>query len=153
MDIIGRIGKGIIAGFIATVALSLVVDPIASLARTLWASSSSATAWLLHFFVGTLVWGSAFALLHDHMSGPSWLRGIVFASGAWLMVMLVAMPLAGAGLFASELGLAAVAATLIIHAIYGAVLGGIYGEIVNRDGDPTPRDCGREDKRLHPLVR
>ena len=74
------------------------------------------------------------------MSGPSWLRGIVFASGAWLMVMFVAMPLAGAGLFASELGLAAVAATLIIHAIYGAVLGGIYGEIVNR-------------KHLHPLVR
>lgn len=42
-----------------------------------------------------------------------------------MMVML--MPMAGAGAFGLHLGLMAPVATLILHWIYGAVLGAVYG--------------------------
>ena len=37
------------------------------------------------------------------------------------------MPMAGAGFFGSQLGMMAPLATLVMHWIYGAVLGGVYG--------------------------
>jgi len=50
-----------------------------------------------------------------------------FASGAWLVMMVMLMPMAGAGAFGLQLGLMAPVATLILHWIYGAVLGAVYG--------------------------
>jgi hypothetical protein len=55
------------------------------------------------------------------------LRGAVFATGAWLIMMVVMMPMAGAGLFGMQLGLMAPVATLMLHWVYGAVLGAVYG--------------------------
>ena len=53
----------------------------------------------------------------------TFLEGIVFAIGAWLAMMVLVMPLAGAGLFGLKLGLMAPVATLVLPIIYGAVLG------------------------------
>src|ERR1700719_4702679 len=71
------IGKGIIAGFVATFALSILLDPIELFAPTVW-PASSVVGWVLHFFVGTVIWGVGFAMLHDHLPGPSWQRGLGF---------------------------------------------------------------------------
>lgn len=50
-----------------------------------------------------------------------------FAAGAWFVMMVLLMPLAGAGAFGLKLGVTAPVATLILHWIYGAVLGAVYG--------------------------
>ena len=146
------LGKGIVAGFIATLALSLLLDPIAMLIDMVGVSSSS-HGLMLHFFVGTLVWGAIFAFLHDHLPGASWLRGVIFGVSAWLVVMVAAMPLAGAGLFAMKFGLAAPLATLIIHAIYGAVLGAVYGALLNHGDSPSSFDRPHRDEHFRPFPR
>jgi hypothetical protein len=68
-----------------------------------------------------------YAWLDPKLPGSHLVRGAIFATGAWLIMMVVLMPMAGAGLFGMHLGLMAPVATLMLHWIYGAVLGGVYG--------------------------
>ncbi|TDX28351.1 hypothetical protein DFO67_11051 [Modicisalibacter xianhensis] len=51
---------------------------------------------------------------------------MIFATGAWLLMMLVPMPMSGAGLFGLNIGPMAPVMILILHWIWGAVLGGVY---------------------------
>src|SRR5215207_570554 len=140
-----RIGRGVIAGFLATLVLSAVFDPMTTLARM--ADVLPPTfGWVLHFTVGSLIWGAGFALVYDFMRGPSWLRGLLFGIGAWLVVMLAVMPLTRGGFFGLALGIATPAAMLLIHLLYGALLGGIYGVL-------GPEDAARKSSgegRRHP---
>jgi hypothetical protein len=48
------------------------------------------------------------------------------------------------------LGLATPAAMLVLHLIYGALLGGIYG-LLDPDGARTSDDSHEDDHHLHPL--
>jgi len=83
--------------------------------------------WIAHFIIGTLAWGGAFAFLYDVIPGGSaTLKGIVFGVAAWLGMMIVVMPMVGAGFFGMNLGLTAPVMTLALHIIYGAVLGKVY---------------------------
>ena len=75
-----RIGNGIVAGFIATLVMSALHEPVALV--TAAAGMRAPVGLLFHFFVGTLIWGSAFGIVHDWLAGPSWLRGVVFGSVA-----------------------------------------------------------------------
>jgi hypothetical protein len=81
----------------------------------------------MHFFIGTIIWGILFALVEPGLPGGYWLRGVLFSIGAWLLMMLIPMPMAGAGLFGLNLGIGAPIATLILHIIFEAVLGAGYG--------------------------
>jgi hypothetical protein len=146
----GTVARGIVAGFIATLALSILLDPIVFLTGTAW-TAASGFGWPLHVLIGPVVWGAAFALVHDHMSGPSWLRGVVFATGVWLLVM-VGVPAIGpdrAGFLGIGLNAATLAAALIMHALYGAVLGMVLGALATRDATSPPAAADR----LHPVVR
>lgn len=67
-----------------------------------------------HVPVGRHLW-----LRDPKLAGPHWLRGAIFAPGAWLILMVGMMPMAGAGPFGMQLGLMASAATLMLHWIYG----------------------------------
>jgi hypothetical protein len=144
------IGRGIIAGFVATLILSVLLDPLATLARSAGVLVSPAASWMLHFVVGTLVWGTGFALLHDHMRGPPWLRGVIFGFGAWILVMLSAIPLARAGLFGFELGFAPPLVMLLANLIFGGLLGALYGLL---DPEQEPALHGTEHDELHPIAR
>jgi hypothetical protein len=42
-------------------------------------------------------------------------------------MMIVMMPMAGAGFFGQVLGIAAPVMTLMLHLVFGAVLGAVYG--------------------------
>lgn len=54
----------------------------------------------MHFMIGTVLWGSRFARLNRGLPSEShWLKGIVFATGAWLIMMIAMMPMAGVGFF------------------------------------------------------
>lgn len=90
-------------------------------------ATSPAAGWIAHFVIGTVLWGGLFAWLDPNLPGGShWAKGIVFSTGAWLLMMILVMPMAGAGLFGMNLGIMAPIMTLILHLIFGAVLGGVY---------------------------
>jgi hypothetical protein len=81
----------------------------------------------MHFLIGTALWGTLFAWLDPNIPGEGhWLKGILFAAGAWLVMMIVMMPMAGAGLFGSHLGMMAPVMTLMLHVVFGFVLGAVY---------------------------
>lgn len=136
--IMDSIGQGVIAGFVATFAMSMLHDPIAVLTAAIGVQSP-AVGWLFHFFVGTVLWGSGFGLLYDHMPGPSWMRGVVFGLGVSLVVMLVVMPMVGTGWFGLRLGFAAPVAVVALHLVYGAILGAIYGVLSSEDEEHERR--------------
>lgn len=129
--------KGLGGGFVGTIVLSAIMvmkdmmgvmpqfDMIGMLASMVGGSRS--IAWVVHFLIGTVLWGSLFAWLDPYLpSYRHWLKGAFFGAGAWVVMMVVLMPMAGAGLFAVRLGLMITMATLILHVIYGAVMGGVY---------------------------
>ena len=131
--------KGMIAGLVGTIVLSALMlmktrmgmmpelNPIKMISEMLGASTLAA-GWVMHFMIGTVLWGTLFAWLDPRIPGEGhWLKGIWFAIGAWLLMMIVMLPMAGAGLFGINLGMMAPVMTLIMHIIYGVVLGGVYG--------------------------
>ena len=127
-----RVFNGIVAGFIATLVLSALHEPVLLVAEAIGVHAP-ATGWLIHFFVGTLLWGGAFGFMHDFMPGPSWMRGTIFAAGAATLVLFVLAPLTGAGLLCLKLGYVAPLIIALFHFSYGAMLGGIYGKLVDTD--------------------
>lgn len=141
------IGRGIIAGFLATLAVSAVFDPVVTLARMAGIMPPT-FGWLVHFLVGSLIWGAGFAVLQPYLPGPGWLRGVVFGLAAWLAVMLAVMPLTYGGFFGLALGVATPIVMLVVHLVYGALLGGIFGLL-----DPTGSSHHHDDEHLHPLPR
>ena len=132
VSIADRIGNGIVAGFIATLVLSALHEPI-TLVTSAVGVRAPVTGLLFHFFVGTLLWGGLFGFLHDFLPGPSWMRGMIFAAAAALIVLLAIAPFTGAGLLCLKLGMFAPPIVLLFHLAYGAILGGIYGKLVDTD--------------------
>ncbi len=134
--------KGIVAGFAATVVLSMIMlaksmmglmpelNVIAMLGSMM--NAAPVVGWVIHFMIGMIGWGVGFAIVFNILPGNSNLtKGISFAVAAWFLMMLVVMPMAGAGLFGLNMGMMAPAMTLMLHAIYGAVLGLVFGRFGN----------------------
>ncbi len=136
--------RGMMAGFVATIALSVLMvlkgmmglmphlNVIHMLARMahgyMGMPATPALGWVLHFLIGSVVWGLAFAFLFSRLPGASAvIKGLVFGVLAWLLMMILPMPMAGAGFFGLKMGLMAPVMTLILHLIYGVVLGYVYG--------------------------
>ena len=128
---------GLTGGFAGTVILSVLMiakgmmgimpqlDVIAMLAAMM--GLPAAIAWAAHFMIGTAAWGGGFALLNNLIPGNSSLvKGVAFGVGAWLLMMVMVMPMAGAGLFGLSLGIMAPMMTLVLHVVFGAVLGKVY---------------------------
>ncbi len=143
-----HIGKGLLAGFIATVVLSVLmvlkavmgmmpdVNAIKMLVHMghgmLGMTGSPVVGWIAHFIIGTAVWGILFAVLVNRIPGTSPIvKGLIFGTAAWVLMMVLVMPMAGAGLFGLHLGMGAPAATLVLHWVYGAVLGAVYGKLAS----------------------
>jgi hypothetical protein len=153
-----RLGQGIIAGFLATVALSVLFDPIALAARAAGVTSPP-VACLAHFVVGSLLWGALYSVLDEHLWGPPWLRGLVFGVVAWAVAVLVVLSLRREGFTAIDVALVRSAPMLVLHMIYGALLGGIYVALAPADGrlrrdgacPPHAEESHRHD--LRPLAR
>jgi hypothetical protein len=129
--------KGVIAGLVATLVLSALfivfhatgmfpdldivtlIDHLGSIGR--------GGAWADHFIVGALLWGPIFAAF-DATSAerPRWQKGVIFGAGAWVMMMLIFMPVVGGGLFGWRFGLEASVGMFVLHLIYGFVLGAVF---------------------------
>lgn len=134
--------KGLIAGLVATLVISVLMlvknrmglmpelDPVGMM-TTMAGASTPLVGWAMHVMIGTVVWGILFALLHDRLPGGLVGGGILLGIAAWLMMMVVVMPMAGAGMFGMSMGMMAPAMTLMLHIIFGAVLGYTYGRLGN----------------------
>ena len=130
--------KGMIAGFVATVVLSgllmlkstMDLAPHLNIIRLLTQLGSIGTvaAWMDHFIVGTLVWGLLFGAFDAvYEKGAYWLKGLIFGVFAWVLMMVLFMPMAKAGFFGAKIGIEAPLVTLLYHLLYGLVLGVTYG--------------------------
>lgn len=150
MDVIGR---GFIAGFLATLILSVALDPIATLARMVDAPPP-AFGWLLHFVVGSLIWGAGFALVRPMLRGPFWMRGIEFGVVAWLIVMATVLAASARGMLHLGSGLTGPLAVLTVHLVYGALLGGIYGLLMPEDetADDHLGEHANDGEHMKPLA-
>lgn len=140
-----RTSAGLIAAFIATIVLSALMilkgklgllpdmNVIHMLASHM--GGNPIMGWVAHFTIGTVFYGLIYVLLFsDQHWGNHVLRAMLMATLGWLVMMLAIMPLMGAGLFGLGLpsGIKIPIATLMLHLIFGAVLGTMYGTLTRR---------------------
>jgi hypothetical protein len=130
--------KGVIAGFFATTVLSAImllfsaagvlpqldivehIDKLGSIQR--------AAAWVDHYIVGALLWGPIFAAFDatTKESRPRWQKGLMFGLITWFFMMILFMPVVGAGLFGLRLGLIEPVGMLGMNLVYGLVIGVVF---------------------------
>ena len=143
-----RVQKGLVAGFAATVAVSIL--EAANLLLGPWAVSfprllsvmlqtpdTMIVGWAAHFLVGTLVLGPLFAILCPRLpTDTAESKGILFAVGAFVAMGLIIAPMAGVvgerpvGMFFMQAGFGTFAWMIVTHAVDGLVLGNVYGRLV-----------------------
>lgn len=136
---------GILAGLAATIALSFlmylkgmmglmpelnVIFMLGVMAEARMGLGGPAVGWALHFMIGAVLFGAIFHQLNEKLPGDSQIKkGMVFGVAAWLVMMIAVMPMAGAGMFGMALGMMAPVMTLMLHLIFGAVLGYAYNRL------------------------
>lgn len=132
------LSRAIIAGLIATAVITMMMlmaplmgMPEMNIGRMLagFMGIPSALGWIAHFMIGAvlaLIYAFAFS---ERLPGSVWAKGLLFSLIPWFMAQVVANPMMGAGLFASNTPTppAMVMGSLMGHLAYGAVLGAIYG--------------------------
>lgn len=146
-----RVQKGMVAGLAATLAVSVL--EAANLYFGPWAASFPrllsvmlqmpdlmAAGWAAHLLVGTFVLGPLFGVLCPRLpTDTPESKGILFAVGAFIVMGLTVAPMVGAlggrpvGIFFMQAGFGTLAWMIATHALYGVVLGSVYGWLVERD--------------------
>ena len=133
-----------LAGFVATAVMSVFMvmktmmgvmpelDIAAMLAKMMGAPDTPIIGWVGHFMIGTVGYGIVFALLAGKLPGSLVVQGTIVGMLGWLAMMVMVMPMAGAGLFGLNFGIMAPIMTLMLHLIFGAVLGWVYARSTAR---------------------
>jgi hypothetical protein len=131
-----NIGKGIIAGLVASAAVSGAIflgslagivpalDPVRVASGVML--SPPGLSWVMHFVVGTFLWGPLLAVLSPILPSPFWFKGVVFGALAWLVMLLVTWAADPASPPQPHPG------PILLHLLFGAVLGWIYGVLLDR---------------------
>lgn len=165
--------NSLLSGFVATIAMTAVTiaaygiakvigDPsggtiarwfggLADNALTDSTNNAVALAIALNLLVG-LAWSLAYgADGMRRLTGPGWRRGMIFALVPWLLSITVFFPVMDAGFLGRSLhaGPLPVIGNLILHLVYGAVLGGLYAVDLESwlDGSETDRLHARAAER------
>ncbi len=153
---------GILAGLIATLVLSAImimkslmgimpevnaIQMLTGMAHKLMGlPQSPVVGWMIHLVIGVFLWGILFSISYSKLpTVKAWSKGVLFGIGAWLLMMVGPMPMAGAGLFGLNIGIQAPVATLVLHVVYGAALGVAFarfrGAVIKTDESvPGRRD-------------
>jgi hypothetical protein len=161
----GWFDASIASGFVATIVMSITMAAGFGLARAIGDSQGGTLArWfdalasndlvdrigdgvaiglVLNLVLG-LVWALIYARFFvQRLPGAGWQRGMLFSLIPWLLSLLVFFPMTGLGLFGGEMDAGPLPAigNLILHLVYGAVLGTLYrADVGARAGDPSALD-------------
>jgi hypothetical protein len=141
-----KIKLGFISGFIATFIVASMMQmnnalhaiPEIHIARTLAGilgfPDQRAVGWIVLLVFGIFVVGGLFAIHASRLPMKSWLaKGLACGMASWLLMMVVFMPLGGAGLFGLERSSIVPLATLVLNLVYWVVLSLIYRWLADPD--------------------
>lgn len=139
-----RVKKGLIAGFAATMAASLLevpnmflnwFDPFQGvIAGMIGMPGNLAVGWVVHLISGIFILGPLFAILCPRLpTDTPETKGIVFAVGAWLVMMAAIVMFGNYRTFTAGSGFGTIAWLLVTHAVFGIVLGNVYARLVARE--------------------
>ncbi|MET4685049.1 DUF6789 family protein [Brevundimonas faecalis] len=140
-----RVKPGIIAGFVATLVVSIleaanllfakVFDPFPEIVARMFGMPGNLLAgWVLHFIVGSLVLGPLFAIAYSRLpTNTPETRGILFAVAAWVAMMLIITIIGDPRTFTGSAGFGTLAWMLITHMIFGGVMGNVYARMLARE--------------------
>src|SRR5215207_2571828 len=155
---------GVLAGFLGTFAMTIVLVAAYWLASTIgsadggviqrwsWALVNNPVAertadGVVLAIGANLAMGLLLALVYaryaeSRLHGPSWWRGMQFALVPWLLSLVVFLPMMGGGLLGMDIGAGPlpILGNLILHLVYGAVLGMSYAEATEDWLDDTEID-------------
>ena len=139
-----RVKKGIIAGLVATLAISVLeainifalnsmFQPFPGMVASLLGMDGNlAAGWGIHLFSGTFILGSLFGILCPRLpTDTSETKGIVFAVGAWVVMMLGVFFVGDSQVLGSNM--ATLGWMLVTHIVFGIVLGNVYARLVERE--------------------
>jgi hypothetical protein len=100
------------------------------------------------YFAGGLLWAILYAYVEPRLSGAPWLRGVTFAMLPALVSLVVVLPLLGGGLFGMGLGAGPlpIIGNVILHAVYGAMLGIVFGPFGDLDATTLERPIDDEGR-------
>ncbi len=150
---------GIIAGFAATIVMSLVLV-IGYLVAGIFADQDASTvsgwfynlthnsltddtfeipigAYGLNLLAGVM-WALLYAAFFERrLNGPGWWRGTLFAMLPWVLSLVIFFPVVGAGFmgFGLDAGPLPVIGNLVAHLVFGAVLGWVYVALTSAEFD------------------
>ncbi len=134
--------NGLLAGLVATLVLSVLmiikakmgmmpdVNVIAMLASKM--GGKPVMGWLAHFMIGVVGYGLIYPALFNKLSlGSTMFRGAAMGFTGWVVMMVVAMPMMGVGMFGLKLasGIMVPIITLVLHLIFGVVLSTVYRKL------------------------
>lgn len=138
-----NIWKGLLAGLAATLVLSALMvmktmmgvmpelDLPKMIAGMMGSADTPMLGWAVHFMIGIVGYGLGMAFLNERLPGGSpTVHGVIIGVVGWLLMVMV-MPMVGAGLFGMNIGLMAPMMTLVLHLVFGAVLGWVYGKLLS----------------------
>lgn len=139
-----RVQKGLVAGAFATLAASLLeipnmflnwFDPFQGVIATfLGMPGNLAVGWAVHLITGIVILGPLFAVLCPRLpTDTPETKGIVFAVGAWVVMMAAIVMFGNYRTFTAGAGFGTIAWLLITHAVFGIVLGNVYTRLVARE--------------------
>src|SRR5262245_47232984 len=155
---------GVLAGFLATFAMTVVLvgaywlaaalgDPNGNtLQQWFWALVHNPVAertvdGVVLAIGANLAMGLLLALVYARFveplwNGPDWWEGVRFSLVLWLLSLIIFLPLMGGGFFGMSTcaGPLPIIGNLILHLVYGAVLGTSYAEATEDWLDDTEAD-------------
>lgn len=139
-----RVKKGIFAGFVATLVISVLeainifalnsmFQPFPGMVASLLGMDGNlAAGWAIHLFSGTFILGALFGVLCPRLpTDTAETKGIVFAVGAWVVMMLGVFFIGDSQVLGSNM--ATLGWMLVTHIVFGIVLGTVYSRLVERE--------------------
>ena len=155
---------GILAGFLATFAMTVVLVAAYWLARAVgdpdggvlqqwsWGLVNNPVAEMttdsvvlaigVNLAMGLILAAVYARFVEPRLHGPSWWRGVRFALVPWILSLIVFLPLLSGGMMGMGIGAGPlpILGNLILHLVYGAALGLVYAEAAEDWLDDTDAD-------------
>ena len=128
--------RSILAGLAATAAMTMLMlgAPLMGVPNMLigdmlgaFLHIGSAAGWGMHLIIG-LVLASIYATwFAARLPGGPVVRGLVYGLGVFVMAQVLVSPMMGGGVFSGG-NVPMISGSLLGHLVYGALVGGLYGD-------------------------